>query len=194
MENETVGALSILTRAAYYVAGTILFSVLGFLVLSALGIFAILGSFAVSTWEPAGYFSLLAVAGTAVYTSQLVVSGDAKTVEEMDERPPFLTLVIIAGSYYTLLVVVATLAAAIGFHTGGPVIAVLAALLAGPADMELADKFNASPVSLLVVFAVAVGVAFDMIREGTSPLEPRRVTMVVWDEFRRTPFGGFRPS
>lgn len=194
VEEEAIDVFSILTRIAYYVVGTIVFSGVGFLVLSGLSILAILGSFVVSTWEPAGYFSLLSVAGIAIYTSQLIISGDTENVDDMDERPSFPTMVFIAGSYYTLLVSVGTLVAAVGFYSGGPAVAVLATLLVGPIDMELAEKFNASPVSLLVVFAIAVGVAFDMIREGSSPLEPRRVTMVIWEEFRRTRYGGMRPS
>lgn len=123
------------------------------------------------------YFIFLTVFGVSLYASQLMSHGNW-TTDDDDEDSNFSKSdqVLAAFSYYNLLIVTGFALANIALSLGNPIVATGFALLAGPVDNELARRFNASPLTIVVALILLASYLINWLtRPSTGTPEPRDI-------------------
>lgn len=137
----------------------------------------ILTELTVSSAVYTDYFIFLTIFGVSLYASQLMSRGNwTADEEENDQDLPKSDQLLVAFSYYNLLIITGFALANIALSLGYPIIATGFALLVGPVDIELARKFNASPLTVVVAFILLASYFIDWLtRPSTGTPEPRDI-------------------
>lgn len=193
---STAGSLmqetrGILQRGLEYI-GTTVFGTLGlFFIISFIGMLTFgIAELLLSLPAYFDYFSFLTIFGLSLFASQLMARGKWTSDDDDDDEDAEFSnrdKVLVAFSYYNLLIVTATTLAVIAFAAGYPLVATAVALLTGPADIELARRLNVSPLTFVVGMILAVAYLADWLRQPRSGKpQPREIAGIsTLERFRR---------
>ncbi|SEF55988.1 hypothetical protein SAMN04488133_0127 [Halobellus limi] len=131
------------------------------------------------------YFALLSVVGLGVYAIQAMYHDDWTMDEEKQQEISTLQQAVIAISYYNFVVIFACMGGLALIAQGYPLVGVGFALLLGPADVTLAERLNASPITLFLGLCFALGSVIGYIAKISSDADPRTIVEISTLQFRR---------
>jgi len=131
-------------------------------------------------------FGVLGVVGLSFYFGQVVLREDPPDTDELEFDISWSELLGISVSYYSLLSGTTVALGMFLVSQGHLQIALLAVLLVGPIDVELAQKVNASPITIIVATTYALGYALGIITSTAGrTIEPRQIATISLERFKR---------
>lgn len=187
-ESIVQGTRGILYRGTEYMATSVVGTIAMFCIISFFGMPTfIIAEYSFSSAVHIDYFVFLTVFGLSLFASQLMARG--KWTSDEGEENNFSTRdkLLVAFSYYNILIITATVLTTIAFAWGYPILATAIALLTGPIDIELARRLNISPLTTIVGILLALAYLIDWLRQPRSPKpQPRDIAGIsTLERFRR---------
>lgn len=180
------GSKSLFAKTVLYLLGSILTTIACFGFLIVISSPAMVGGILLTKSLVVLHLALLGIVGLSFYFGQIVLREDPPSRDEMEFDVSWSDLLVISVSYYSLLSVMTVALGMFLFTQGYPQVALFAVLLYGPIDIEMAQKVNASPITIIVATAYALGYAFGLITSTAgSSIEPRQVATLSLERFKQ---------
>lgn len=180
------GSKRLFSKTVLYLLGSVLTTIACFVFLTVLSSPAVVGGLLLTESLLVLHLAFLGVAGLSFYFGQLVFREETLSQRKTELDVSWRELLFISTSYYSLLSVMTVALGMFLFAQGYPQVALLAILLYGPIDIEMAQKVNASPITIIVATAYALGYAFGIITSAAGDsIEPRQVATLSLERFKR---------
>lgn len=180
------GSKRLFAKTVLYLLGSVLTTVACFVFLLLISSPAVVGGILVTKSLVVLQLALIAIVGLSFYFGQIVLREDPPSPDEMEFDVSWSDILAISVSYYSLLSVMTVALGMFLFAQGYPQVALLAVLLYGPIDIEMAQKVNASPITIVVATTYALGYAFGLVTSTVgSSIEPRQVATLSLQRFKQ---------
>jgi hypothetical protein len=180
------GSKRLLAKTVLYLLGSVLTTAVCFVFLTLISAPAIVGGLLTTNSMLVLHLALLGIAGLSFYFGQLVLREDTPDRDEMEVDVSWSEILAISVGYYSLLNIMTVSLGMFLFVQGYPQIGLFAILLYGPLDIEMAQKVNASPITIIVAATYALGYAFGIVTSAAGDsLEPRQVATLSLERFKR---------
>lgn len=177
---------NLLVRTVLYLFGSVVTTSICFVFLSAVSLPAIIGGMIIPKSTIVVYLALMGITGLSFYFGQLVLREEPPSRDDVEFDISWSEILVISISYYSLLNVTTVALGMFLFAQGHVQMGLLAVLLYGPVDIELARKVNASPITIIVATAYALGYTFGLVTSTVGEsIEPRQVATLSLSRFKR---------